>query len=108
MAFKRFLAVGDLLINPDLLAYATFKQDADGPRLRLGFATASGTAARAEVRISGDEAGVALRWLRLNATPLTQEGAFGPIGRPIDGSLSGQPLEARPTDHEGRSISRSI
>ena len=87
MNAKRFLAVGDLLINPDLLAYATYEDDHDGPRLRLGFATGSGASARAEVRLAGEEAEQALRWLRLNTFSLTQEGAFGPIGPPIRGAV---------------------
>jgi hypothetical protein len=98
MATQRFLAVGDLLINPDLLAYATFDEDADGPRLRLGFATGSGGFANPEVQLSGSEAGVALRWLRLHATSLTQDGAFGSIGRAMKGSLSRPETEARVVD----------
>jgi hypothetical protein len=98
MTTQRFLAIGDLLINPDLLAYATFEEEADGPRLRLGFASGSGSSARAEVRLSGSEVGVALRWLRLHATSLTQEGAFGSVGRPIKGSPSRPEAEARVVD----------
>jgi hypothetical protein len=100
MASRRFLAVGDLLINPDLLAYAPFDQDADGPRFRLGFVTASGASARAEVRLSGSEAGVALQWLRLHATSLTQEGAFGSIGRANDGLHSGHQTESQFVEQE--------
>jgi hypothetical protein len=100
MTSQRFLAIGDLLINPDLLAYATFEEDADGPRLRLGFASGAGAFARAEVRLSGSEAGVALRWLRLHATSLTQDGAFGSIGRPIKGSPTRPEVEARVVDRE--------
>ena len=48
MESKRYLAVGNLLINPDLLAYATCEDDAYGTRLRLGFATGSGATATAE------------------------------------------------------------
>jgi hypothetical protein len=57
---KRFLSAGDILINPDLLAYATVEggADADGPRLRLVFAAGAGTPARAEVRLAGEEATV--------------------------------------------------
>jgi hypothetical protein len=91
MSNKRFLAVGDLLINPDLLAYATFDEDEQGPRLRLGFATGSGASARAEVRLSGEEARHALRWLRLNTLSLTQEGAFGPIGPRVEGASLDRP-----------------
>jgi hypothetical protein len=95
MTNKRYLAVGDLLVNPDLLAYATFEGDEQGPRLRLGFATGSGTSARAEVRLSGEEARHALRWLRLNTLSLTQEGAFGPIGPPVEGASVGDQLETQ-------------
>jgi hypothetical protein len=98
MNAQRFLAIGDLLINPDLLAYATFEEEADGPRLRLGFATGSGAFAKSEVRLSGSEAGEALRWLRLHATSLTQEGAFGSIGRPLKGSPSGRETEPQVVD----------
>jgi hypothetical protein len=88
MANKRFLAIGDLLINPDLLAYATFEDDGDGPRLRLGFATGASGSARSEVRLAGDEARHAVRWLRLNTLSLTQDGAFGPIGQPVKGAIT--------------------
>ncbi len=102
MANKRFLAVGDLLINPDLLAYATYEDDEHGPRLRLGFATGSGGSARAEVRLSGDEARHALRWLRLNTLSLTQEGAFGPIGPRVEGAAVDERLEAESIAHSVR------
>ncbi len=97
MMNKRFLAVGDLLINPDLLAYATFENDSDGPRLRLGFATGSGASARSEVRLSGDDAQLALRWLRLNTLSLTQEGAFGSIGHPVKGAITDDRRQDQPT-----------
>ncbi len=107
MSLKKFLAIGDLLINPDLLAYAAFEEDAGGPRLRLGFATPAGNPGRAEVRLSGEEAGVAIRWLRLNATSLTREGAFGPIARPIGATHSEQAIETRAIESEPlRSIDR--
>jgi hypothetical protein len=102
MSTKRFLAVGDLLINPDLLAYATFEEEADGPRLRLGFATGSGGSARSEVRLSGDEANIALRWLRLNTMSLTPEGAFGPIGHPVKGAVTSDHRE--PSQNAERSV----
>lgn len=98
MPNKRFLAVGDLLINPDLLAYATFEEDGDGPRLRLGFATGSGASARSEVRLSGEEANLTLRWLRLNTLSLTQEGAFGSIGHPVKGAITEHRLEPETTE----------
>jgi hypothetical protein len=109
MSLKKFLAIGDLLINPDLLAYAAFEEDAGGPRLRLGFATPSGIPGRAEVRLSGEEAGVAIRWLRLNSTSLTREGAFGPIARPIEATHSRQALETRAIEPEPvRCVDRGV
>ncbi len=76
---KTFLAVGDLLINPNLLAYAAVEGDAEEPRLRLAF-SAPGTQPRNEVRLVGEEARATLRWLRLNATFLNQDAAFAKPG----------------------------
>ncbi len=61
MALKKFLSIGKLLINPDLLAYAAFEKDSGNPRLRLGFATASAVPGRVEIQLSGDDAGGAIR-----------------------------------------------
>jgi hypothetical protein len=102
MSLKKFLAIGDLLFNPDLLAYAAFQDDAGDVRVRLGFATPSGIPGRGEVHLSGEEASVAIRWLRLNATSLTREGAFGPIARPIEVTNSGQAIETRAIESEPR------
>jgi hypothetical protein len=99
MALKKFLSIGNLLINPDLLAYAAFEEDSGNPRLRLGFATASGVPGRAEIRLTGEDAGVAIRWLRLHATHLTREGVFGPIARPIEVAV---PRQATNHDAIGR------
>jgi hypothetical protein len=88
MPTKRFLAAGDLLINPELLAYATVEDDGNGPRLRLVFAAGAGTSGRAEVRLAGEEAGAFLRWLRLGTQSLTSAGSFGPLGWPIEVSGS--------------------
>ena len=98
MNAKRFLSAGDLLINPDLLAYATVDGDADGPRLRLRlvFAAGAGTPARAEVRLAGEEAAALLRWLRLSARYLTPTGSFGPLGRPAEDSESAIPESRSP------------
>jgi hypothetical protein len=78
---KQFLAVGDYLINPQLLTFAILERDSAGPRLRLGFATGtSATDGDGELRLSGDDAREVLRWLRLNSTFLTSSGAFGSTG----------------------------
>jgi hypothetical protein len=63
---KSFLAAGDVLINPSLLAYAVVETDSDGPQLRLGFSGQAGDA-RCEVRLTGLEARSVLRWLRVNS-----------------------------------------
>ena len=76
---KQFLAVGDYLINPDLLTYAVLEQGAAEPRLRLGFAT-RGTDPEGELQLTGDAAREVLRWLRLNAVFLSAGGGFGAIG----------------------------
>lgn len=75
---KKFLSVGDTLINPDLLAYAVVDGDGpDGPELRLGFASQAGGRER-DLLVRGEPAGEILRWLRLNADFLTKQGTFGP------------------------------
>ena len=63
---KSFLAAGDVLINPALLAYAAVETDSDGTQLRLGFAGQAG-ATQCEIRLDGLEARSVLRWLRTNA-----------------------------------------
>ncbi len=75
-----FLAVGDYLFNPELLAYVVVESDRAEPRLRLGFAASSPNAG-GELWLAGEEAREVLRWLRLNATHLTRGGAFGSVGR---------------------------
>jgi hypothetical protein len=100
MSLKKFLAIGDLVFNPDLLAYAAFEEDGGGVRLRLGFASPSGIPGRAEVRLSSVEADAAIRWLRLNSTCLTREGAFGSIARPIEATKLGQVPETRAIEPE--------
>ena len=86
---KSFLAFGDYLINPDLLAYAIVENDGAEPRLRLGFA-ASFPDSRGELRLAGEEAREVLRWLRLNATFLTRGGGFGAIGRPAESAIESE------------------
>lgn len=63
---KTFIAAGDVLINPSLLAYVNVETDSDGTQLRLGFAGQSG-GVPAEVRLEGLEARSVLRWLRSNS-----------------------------------------
>jgi hypothetical protein len=76
---KKFLSVGDTLINPDLLAYAVVDGPGpDGVVLRLGFATQTG--GRSDLRLVGDQAGEVLRWLRLNADFLSRQSSFHPNG----------------------------
>jgi hypothetical protein len=81
---KQFLAVGDYLINPELLAYAVLEPGSAEPRLRLGFSTRVADQ-EGELELTGDVAREVLRWLRLNATFLSTGGGFGSTG------LSAQP-----------------
>ncbi len=67
---KQFLAVGDYLINPELLTYAVLEQGTVEPRLRLGFANC-GADHEGDLWLTGDVAREVLRWLRLNATFLS-------------------------------------
>ncbi len=76
---KQFLAVGDYLINPELLTFAVLEQGSAEPRLRLGFAT-HGAGQEGELRLTGDVAREVLRWLRLNAVFLSAGGGFGSTG----------------------------
>ncbi|WP_165071788.1 hypothetical protein [Paludisphaera rhizosphaerae] len=76
---KRFLSVGDILINPELLAYAVVESDgADGPQLRLGFSAQAG--GRSDLVVAGEAASEILRWLRLNSDFLSKQGTFAPNG----------------------------
>lgn len=63
---KSFLAAGDTLINPALLAYASVETDSDGIQVRLGFAGGPAGAA-SELKLQGLEARSVLRWLRTRA-----------------------------------------
>jgi hypothetical protein len=76
---KQFLAVGDYLINPELLAYAVLEPSSAEPRLRLGFSTRAAEP-EGELALTGDVAREVLRWLRLNATFLSTSGGFGSTG----------------------------
>jgi hypothetical protein len=88
---KKFVAVGDYIINPDLLAYAVVEEERQSVLLRLGFAAQAGPG-RAELRLGGDDARAALRWLRLNSMFLTQDASLGPLGQP---SESREPAASR-------------
>jgi hypothetical protein len=79
---KKFLAVGDYVINPDLLAYAI----TDGSQLRIGF-TADGRGLGRELEVSGEAAKELLRWLRLNAEFLTRGSGSGLLGKPAEIAL---------------------
>ena len=57
---KPFLAAGDLLIDPGLLAYAVVETDTEGPQLRLGFTGPAGSTP-GEILLSGLEARSVLR-----------------------------------------------
>ena len=70
---KTFLAAGDILLNPELLAYAVIETDSDGPSVRLGFTGLAGVAPN-EMLLSGLEARSVLRWLRTNAEFLDSGG----------------------------------
>jgi hypothetical protein len=94
---KTFLAAGDVLINPSLLAYAAVDTDTEGPQLRLGFAGQAGSA-HCEVKLTGLEARSVLRWLRTNAefldqgaNPFRRERAVSPIVAVEPGESSCRP-----------------
>ncbi len=80
---KTFLAVGDVVINPDQLAYAMIDGDPEEPRLRLVFASGSRDSNRGELRLVGDDAQAALRWLRLNSSFANGAAAFGTASSPL-------------------------
>ncbi len=78
---KPFLAVGDVVINPEQLAFAAIDGDSDSPRLRLVFGGRS--EGRGELRLEGDDAKAALRWLRLNSAFANGDAAFGTSSSPL-------------------------
>ncbi len=86
---KQFLAVGDYLINPELLTYAV----SEGRQLRLEFSgpalSRTPTWGIGSTR-DGEEAREVLRWLRLNAVFLTKSGAFGSVGCPAEDSIEAE------------------
>jgi hypothetical protein len=94
---KQFLAVGDYLINPELLTFAVLEQGAAEPHLRLGFATRAAEQ-EGELRLTGDVAREVLRWLRLNAVFLSTGGGFGSTGVPAQSS---QQTDARGNGRRG-------
>jgi hypothetical protein len=75
------LAVGDYLINPELLTFAVLERGPAELSLRLGFATRENDPER-DLRLTGDVARDVLRWLRLNSVFLTTAGGFGSTGIP--------------------------
>jgi hypothetical protein len=89
---KLFLAAGDVLINPAVIAYATIETDTEGYRLRLGFA---GPAVTPEIVVDGFEARSILRWLRQHAEFLDAGSPRRPaVGEP-------RPPAMRAAGHEG-------
>ena len=80
---KTFLAVGDVVINPDQLAFATLDGDPEEPKLRLVFAHGAASPGRGELRLVGDDAKSALRWLRLNSAFANGTAAFGSASSPL-------------------------
>jgi hypothetical protein len=94
---KGFLAAGDVLINPALLAYATVETDSDGLQLRLGFAGQAG-APQCEIRLEGLEARSVLRWLRSNTE-------FLDAGSSLRRELRPSRLESNLKIHQGRELS---
>jgi hypothetical protein len=91
MPMKNFLATGDVLLNPELLAYAVIETDSEGQRVRLGCTGLAGVALN-EMLLSGLEARSVLRWLRTNAEFLD---AGGPAYR---GNEARGPIIGRRTD----------
>jgi hypothetical protein len=75
-----FLAAGDVLINPALLAYAVVDADTEGQKVRLGF-SGSTTEEPWELVVQGVEARSVLRWLRSHAEFLDSGGPSFPRGR---------------------------
>ncbi len=63
---KPFLAAGEVLINPSLLAFAVVETDSEGPAVRLVFAGSAGDSPL-ELALSGLEARSVIRWLRSHA-----------------------------------------
>ena len=93
---KQFLAVGDYLINPELLTFAVLEQGPAQPRLRLGFATRNAEQ-DGGLRLTGDVAREVLRWLRLNSVFLSTGGGFGSTGIP----------ERPPYENDSQSVARN-
>ena len=52
----RFLTAGDVLINADLLAYASVATDSEGLHVRLGFARGDGPAGPGGETVSATDA----------------------------------------------------
>lgn len=100
---KKFLSVGDVLINPELLAYALVEDDgSDGPRLRLGFSAQAGS--RSDVIVVGEAASEILRWLRLNSEFLSKSGGFAPNTPSRHAHREYQRVTPTPSPHELPSV----
>jgi hypothetical protein len=92
---KTFFAVGDVVINPDQIAFATLDGDPEEPKLRLVFANAASAPGRGELRLTGEDAKSALRWLRLNSSFANGAAAFGSASSPLHWGTAGS--HSRPT-----------
>jgi hypothetical protein len=82
---KSFLAAGDVLLNPQLLAYAVVENDSEGQQLRLGLVGTAG-GGPSEMLLTGLEARSVIRWLRTNAEYLDAGGPSfrrGPALTPV-------------------------
>ena len=83
MQVKTFLSIGDVVINPDQLAYAALDGDPDEPRLRLVFAPVATSGGRGELKLEGEDAKAALRWLRQNSSFANVAAGFGTAATPL-------------------------
>lgn len=85
-----FLTTGDVLINAELLTYASVVTDSEGLHVSLAFAQGNGPGnPGGEVRLSGPEARSVLRWLRARSEDIDR-GSYTldfescpPVARPV-------------------------
>jgi hypothetical protein len=99
---KTFLSVGDVVINPDQLAYAAVDGDPEEPRLRLVFAPSATGDGRGELKLEGDDAKAALRWLRLNSSFANAASGSGPSATPLHWGSSNSVSRPNLRDRDGR------
>ena len=99
---KTFLSVGDVVINPDQLAYAAVDGDPDDPRLRLVFAPFATSAGRGELKLEGEDAKAALRWLRLNSSFANVATGFGAGSTPLHWGSSSSAARPNLRERESR------